>query len=241
MSRALRIISVERGLDPRDFALVAFGGAGGLHACALAEELGMTTVLVPRASGVLSALGLAISDVRRDYGRTFLGALDELDRDAVEQAFGGLEERAREDLDDPQLRRRADLRYVRQAFELTVEADDLDALSGRFHAAHEQRYGYRMEEEPVELVGLRLVATVEVPKPELHEDEPAGGDAEEATREANIDGEWRDTAVFSRAGLGRGSELDGPAIVEFAEATCLVRPGWKGRIDDVGTLVLEQA
>jgi N-methylhydantoinase A len=240
MSRALRIISVERGLDPREFALVAFGGAGGLHACALAEELGMRTVLVPRASGVLSALGLAISDVRCDYGHTLLGALDELDRDAVEQAFGALEERARGDLDDPDLRRRADLRYRRQAFELTVEADDLDELPARFHAAHEQRYGYRMEEEPVELVNLRLVATVAVPKPELSEDDPADGEAREASREANLDGDWVETAVFQRAALGRGSELEGPAIVEFAEATCLVRPGWAGRIDDVGTLVLER-
>jgi N-methylhydantoinase A len=240
MSRALRIISVERGLDPREFALVAFGGAGGLHACALAEELGMKTVLVPRASGVLSALGLAISDIRRDYGHTLLGALDELDRDAVEEAFGALEERARGDLDDPELRRRADLRYRRQAFELTVEADDLDELAGRFHAAHEQRYGYRMEEEPVELVNLRLVATVAVPKPELGEDEPGDGDAGGESREANVDGEWLDTAVLQRAAVGRGSELEGPAIVEFAEATCLVRPGWAGRIDDVGTLVLER-
>jgi N-methylhydantoinase A len=240
MTRALRIISVERGLDPREFALVAFGGAGGLHACALAEELGMPTVLVPRASGVLSALGLAISDMRRDYGHTLLGALDELDRDAVEEAFGALEEKARGDLDEPELRRRADLRYRRQAFELTVDADDLDALADRFHAAHEQRYGYRMEEEPVELVNLRLVATVAVPKPELGEDEPADGDAERESRRANVDGDWLDTAVLQRAGLGKGSRVEGPAIVEFAEATCLVRPGWTGGIDDVGTLVLER-
>jgi N-methylhydantoinase A len=242
MSRALRVISVERGLDPREFALVAFGGAGGLHACALAEELGIRTVLVPRAGGVLSALGLAMSDVRRDYSRTLLGAVDELDRDDVEQAFAALEETAREDLDNPSLRRRADLRYRRQAFELTVEADDLDALADRFHAAHEQRYGYRMEEEPVELVNVRLVATVEVEKPELREEDPADdADGERTSRDANVDGEWVETTVLPRSALGRGSELEGPAIVEFAEATCLVRPGWSGRVDDVGTLVLERS
>jgi N-methylhydantoinase A len=241
MSRALRVISVERGLDPRDFALVAFGGAGGMHACALAEELGMRTVLVPKASGVLSALGLAISDVRRDYSRTLLGALDALERDELERAFGGLEEQARADLDDPDLRRRADLRYRRQAFELTVEADDLESLAGRFHAAHEQRYGYRMEAEPVELVNLRLVATMAVDKPSLHEDEPAGEDEQPEVRSANVDGEWLDTTVVRRASLGRGSRVEGPAIVEFAEATCLVRPGWSGAVDDVGTLVLERS
>src|SRR4051794_23228255 len=245
MGRALRVISVERGLDPRDFALVAFGGAGGMHACALAEELGMRRVLMPRAGGVLSALGLAISDVRRDYSRTLLGALDELEREAVEGAFAELEKRAREDLEDPGLRRRADLRYRRQAFELTVEADDLDALADRFHAAHEQRYGYRMEGEPVELVNVRLVATVEVEKPQLREEDAPGdgagdGDGDRSTREANIDGEWVDTTVLRRAALGRGSRLEGPAVVEFAEATCLVRPGWTGTIDDVGTLVLER-
>jgi N-methylhydantoinase A len=241
MGRALRVISVERGLDPREFALVAFGGAGGLHACALAEELGLRTVLVPRAGGVLSALGLAISDVRRDYSHTLLGALDELEREAVESAFAELEARAGEDLDDPALRRRADLRYRRQAFELTVEADDLDALADRFHAAHEQRYGYRMDGEPVELVNVRLIATVEVEKPELREEDPPEDDGERSTREANIDGDWVETTVLRRAALGRGSRLEGPAVVEFAEATCLVRPGWAGTIDDVGTLVLERA
>jgi N-methylhydantoinase A len=240
MSRALRVISVERGLDPREFALVAFGGAGGLHACALAEELGMRTVLVPRAGGVLSALGLAISDVRRDFSRTHLARIDELDREAVEAGYGELEAAAREVLDDPRLRRQADLRYLRQAFELTVEADDLGELAPRFHAAHEQRYGYRMEEEPVELVNLRLIATVEVEKPELREDEPDGEPAADRRR-ASFDGEWVEATVLHRRELGRGSRVEGPAIVEFAEATCVVRPGWAGAVDGVGTLVLERA
>jgi N-methylhydantoinase A len=241
MSRALRVISVERGLDPREFALVAFGGAGGLHACALAEELGMRTVLVPRAGGVLSALGLAISDVRRDYSRTLLGGLDELDRDAVESGFAALEYAARVDLDGPALRRRADLRYRRQAFELTVEADDLDALAERFHSAHEQRYGYRMDDEPVELVNLRLVATVDVEKPSPGEEPEAGSGGSGSTRDTHIDGEWHGTTVLRRADLGRGSRVDGPAVVEFDEATCLVRPGWTGEVDAVGTLVLERS
>ena len=160
MGRALRVISVERGLDPRDFALVAFGGAGGMHACALAEELGMRRVLMPRAGGVLSALGLAMSDVRRDYVRPLLCSLDELDR--LDEPFAEMEKAAREDLEDPELRRLADLRYRRQSFELTVDAGDPEKLAENFHAAHDQRYGYRMDEEPVEVVNARVIATVPV-------------------------------------------------------------------------------
>src|SRR4051812_16694743 len=136
MGRALRVISVERGLDPREFALVAFGGAGGMHACALAEELGMRRVLMPRAGGVLSALGLAMSDLRRDYVRPLLCSLDELDR--LDEPFAEMERAAREDLDDPELRRLADLRYRRQSFELRVDASDPGELAERFGAAHDR-------------------------------------------------------------------------------------------------------
>src|SRR5919206_1947646 len=122
MVRALRVISVERGLDPREFALLAFGGAGGMHACALAEELGMETVLVPRAGGVLSALGLAISDLRRDYVRPYLVDLEEVDEGEFEEKFEDMEGSGAGDLEDPEYTRRADLRYRGQSFELTVEA-----------------------------------------------------------------------------------------------------------------------
>jgi N-methylhydantoinase A len=238
MVRALRVISVERGLDPREFALLAFGGAGGMHACSLAEELGMETVLVPRAGGVLSALGLAISDLRRDYVRPYLTPLEGLDERGFEERFGEMESAAAEDLESPEYTRRADLRYRGQSFELTVEADAPGKLEERFHASHEQRYGYRMEDEPVELVNLRLVATVPVEKPEL--DEPAAeGGSEAGRREANFDGEWQEVPVFDRERMGEGSEVAGPAIVEFKESTCVVRPGWRGAVDGVGTLVLE--
>jgi N-methylhydantoinase A len=236
MGRALRVISVERGLDPRDFALVAFGGAGGMHACALAEELGMTRVLMPRAGGVLSALGLAISDVRRDYVRPLLCSIDE--RERLEEPFAEMEEAAREDLEDPELRRLADLRYRRQSFELTVDAGDPETLAENFHVAHDQRYGYRMDEEPVEVVNARVIATVAVDKPELSEDEPPG-EPEADTRRVSFDGDWVEAIVFDREQMGRGSRVAGPAIVEFAEATCAVRHGWSGAVDDVGTLVLE--
>jgi N-methylhydantoinase A len=239
MVRALRVISVERGLDPREFALLAFGGAGGMHACSLAEELGIETVLVPKAGGVLSALGLAISDLRRDYVRPYLVDLTEVDEGELEGKFEDMAYAASEDLGKAEHTRRADLRYRGQSFELTVEADSLEKLEERFHAAHEQRYGYRMEDESVELVNVRLIATVPVEKPEP-EEPPPESEAESGCREANFDGEWREVPVFDRDTLGEGSEVAGPAIVEFRESTCVVRPGWRGTIDGVGTLVLEK-
>ena len=240
MVRALRVISVERGLDPRAFALLAFGGAGGMHACSLAEELGMETVLVPRAGGVLSALGLAISDLRHDYVNPYLVSFENVVEGEFEKKFENMESSAAEDLEDPEYYRRADLRYRGQSFELTVEADSLEKLEEGFHAAHEQRYGYRMDDESVELVNLRLIATVPVEKPELDEPTPEGEEAESGTRQANFDGEWQEVPVLDRERMGKGSEVSGPAIVEFKESTCVVRPGWRGAVDGVGTLVLEK-
>jgi N-methylhydantoinase A len=242
MLRALRVISVERGVDPRQFALVAFGGAGGLHACALAEESGMRTVLVPKAAGVLSALGLAISDVRRDYARPMLRLLEE---DAgtgdLRAALEELAADAAGELGDPRTEWFADLRHRGQSFELTVPAGDLAGLRDAFHDEHERRYGYRMPEEPVELVALRVVATVPVERPPLREEPaPASGRAP-GSRSVFLDGGWREAPVWSRADLGPGSELSGPGIVELPEATCLVAAGWDGRVDGAGTLILERA
>jgi N-methylhydantoinase A len=239
MVRALRVISVARGLDPRDFALVAFGGAGPLHACALAEELGIEAVLVPRASGVLSALGLAIADVRRDYVSPLLSELSELSGDELEAAFVGMEQSARAELDDPSLRRRADLRYRGQSFELTINAGRLEELLVGFHDAHARRYGYRMGDNEIELVNVRLVATVAAPAFELTSGEPAA-DAATTTRPARFGDDWIETSVLAREGMAPGDEVIGPAVVELAESTALIRPGWGGHVDDRGTLVLER-
>ncbi len=231
MARALRRISVERGLDPRDFALLAFGGAGPLHACALAEELGMRTVLVPRESGVLSALGLAFSDERRDHA-----APAPADGDLL-RALAALAERAESELPGAAVERSADVRYRGQSFELEVPADDLDALPERFHAAHERRYGYRQDDEPVEVVQLRVAATRSSPRPALAEGPPRD-DGVTGRRRIVVEGVAVDAPVLDRRRLGAGSELRGPAIVELDGATCLVAPGWAGGIDAAGTLVL---
>ena len=244
MARALRVVSVERGLDPRRFALSAFGGAGGMHACALADELGVATVLIPEAGGVLSALGLAISDLRRDLVAPLLAGLGDDRAGAVARrmatGFEALERRAQELLPGSGTVRRADLRYARQAFELTDAADAaLPELAERFHAEHERRYGYAMRDEPVELVALRVVASVPVDKPPLVA-EPARRDHRVGSRRVHVGGAWHDVAVHRRARMGAGSAVRGPAVVELDGATCLVEPGWQGRVDDVGTLVLER-
>jgi N-methylhydantoinase A len=217
MARALRVVSVERGIDPRGLSLVAFGGAGPLHACALAEELGMERVLVPLASGVLSALGLAAADLRRDYVAPAAVPFDELAA------------RASEDLPGAEQRRLVDARYRGQAHELTVEADDWES---ELPAAHEQRYGFRLDAD-VELVNRRLVAVVRRGRPALRASGVVGGGA--GARRAHLDGGWIDLPV-----VGPGSAVTGPAIVELPGATCLVRPGWAGETDAGGTLVLER-
>jgi len=240
MARALRVITVERGLDPRDFVLVAFGGAGPMHACALAEELAMDVVLVPRASGVLSALGLAISDVRRDYVIPFLEELGKAEASRVSRTFEELELKGAGDLEGAEFQRRADLRYKGQSFELTVDAGDLGGLEPRWHEAHEQRYGYRIDDAAVEIVNLRVTATVGVDVPRL-EEAAASGRADAGARGAIFDEEWQEVPVVDRTRMGRGSKVAGPALIEFPDATCVVRPGWAGAVDNAGTLVLERA
>jgi N-methylhydantoinase A len=210
MARALRVVSVERGIDPRRLALVAFGGAGPLHACALAEELGIERVLVPAASGVLSALGLAVADLRRDYvGRSY----EELE--------------AQVDLPGATLTRLVDARYPGQSHELTIEE------GADFDEAHARRYGFRLDVRP-EIVTRRLVATVVRPRPSLQRRERSGPPAS-VRRSVFLDGVWREVPVH-----GAGTPVSGPAIVELAESTCLVGPGWSGEPDAAGTLVLER-
>jgi N-methylhydantoinase A len=190
----------------------------------------------------LSALGLAISDLRRDYVRPYLADLAEVKAAEMKGGFEEMESTAAKDLERPECTRRADLRYRGQSFELTVEAErplEVEKLEERFHAAHERRYGYRMDDESVELVNIRLIATVPVEKPQLDES-PVEGDAESGRRESNFDGEWIEVPVLDRERMGEGSEVEGPAIVEFKESTCVVRPGWRGVVDGVGTLVLEK-
>ena len=213
MARALRVVSVERGIDPRRLALVAFGGAGPLHACALAEELGMERVLVPLASGMLSALGLAAADLRRDY---------------VGGSFVEMEARAARDLPGAATLRLVDARYRGQSHELTVDAEEWES---NLAEEHERRYGFRPDAEP-EAVTRRLVAILPRQRPSLPS---RARSTSPSSRRAHLDGGWLDLPVH-----GPGSAVTGPAIVELPGSTCLVRAGWSGEPDNAGTLVLER-
>ncbi len=213
MARGLRVVSVERGIDPRGLALVAFGGAGPLHACALAEELGMERVLVPLAAGMLSALGLAAADLRRDY---------------VGSSFDEMEDNASRDLPGASTLRLVDARYRGQSHELTVEAECWDENLGE---AHRRRYGFRPEAGP-EIVTRRLLAILPRERPPLRGHQSS---TRPSGRRAYLDGDWLDLPVH-----GPGPAVAGPAIVELPGSTCLVRPGWAGEPDDAGTLVLER-
>jgi N-methylhydantoinase A len=231
MVRALRVMTVERGVDPRKLALMAFGGAGGLHAAAIAEELGISRMLCPRASGVLAALGLVVSERRRDAQRSVL--LHDLDRAAAEAKI--LADRARAELgvDDANLRLVAELRYRGQAFELAVELSG--HLEEDFHAAHEDAYGYRDPEAEVELVTLRATATQ--PGPEI--DPKAVGEAAEGAERSRRDTVYGDTEII-RGEPAPGERIEGPAIVELREATLAVPPGWSGEVLESGTIRVQK-
>jgi N-methylhydantoinase A len=235
MAQAVRVVTVERGIDPRDLALVAFGGAGPLHAAGIATELGMERVVVPRAAGVLSALGLALAERRRDVVRSVLLTGDTLTRESVAATVRELGDEGRRDLgeQDAELRATYDLRYAGQAFELSVDGPlepDPEQLRRSFEDAHQQRYGYRDPTAELELVTVRVAAAT--PGAELPEAELAAP-ARRHTRPARFDGELLDTAV-----LGPGAaEVDGPAIFELPGATLVVPPGWRARSDADGVVM----
>jgi N-methylhydantoinase A len=242
MIRALRVMTVERGVDPRELVLLPFGGAGPLHAAAIADELDMTAILCPRASGVLAALGLVVSERRRDVQRSVLLSGDALTRDAIEAAAEELAERARADLgQDAELRRVLDLRYRGQAFELSVPAaagTEPAELREAFAAAHEQAYGYRDPDGEVELVTIRVTGAVAGPEIDP-EAAGAGAGTTRTTRRALFAGEELEATVV-RGEPEPGDAIEGPAIVELPESTLVVPPGWSGSVGAAGTIRLER-
>jgi N-methylhydantoinase A len=236
MVRALRVVTVERGVDPRGFALLPFGGAGPMHAAAIAAELGIESILCPRAGGVLSALGLCASERRRDTARTVMlsGAALTAERIAAEvgamvaEASAGLEEEA-------EARVIYRLRYAGQAFELPVpgpvDPDPAELIEG-FERAHEERYGHRDPAGEVVLVDIDLALVVPGPTPRPV---AATGEVEEGSRRVHFDGEWIDTPVL-RGEPAAGSEAEGPVVFELPEATFVLPPGWHTSVDAHGTI-----
>ena len=253
MAEALRIVSVERGHDAREFSLAAFGGAGPVHAAALAEELGMEEVVVPPIPGGFSALGLVATDLRRDYAHTFYTRIDEADLDALNRRLAELENAARTMLEnsglpeaDRSIERSADCRYTRQAYELTVPLGAgpvtraaLDALADGFHDRHLRTYGHKNPDEAVQMVNVRVTATGRLPGVEFHADagEAAGGDRREV-----VFGERLRCPVIARGDLPAGAGgRPGPFIVEEMDCTTVVPPGWRARRDERGFILMTRS
>ena len=248
MFGALRLVTVQKGLDPRDFALVAFGGAGPLHGNALATLAGCFPVIVPPTPGVLSALGFLCSDVKNEFARTYIRALEEADASDVREVLGSLGEQARAWLRDEgvaeaqhSLRYEADLRYFRQGYEFPLEVEPsalanggVAALVERFGRSHEQMYGFRLE-HPVELVNLRAVGAASVVKVEFPRFERGDSDPGAAvTGDARVyfGGDFLSAPVFARDRLRAGHEVRGPAIVTQRDSTTVIHPGHVGDVDE---------
>jgi N-methylhydantoinase A len=269
MEKAIRVVSIERGHDPRDFTLVAFGGAGGMHACELAQGLGIPRVIVPQYPGALSAFGILVSDVVKDYSRTVVwkiggaaSAPARLSRAAnarvsrdMNQIFRDLESSARADLESegwsgrPTLERSVDLRYAGQGFELNVDADkniDISDLNGQFHALHKQRYGYARPAAEVEIVTLRLRARL----PQASHVAPGvparrmqrTGEARVTTALVSFSSERAvKTQIIGRDAMSPGRRHTGPAIITEYSATTVIPPGFNFRIDRAANLLIERS
>jgi N-methylhydantoinase A/oxoprolinase/acetone carboxylase beta subunit len=232
MERAIRVVSVERGYDPREFALVAFGGCGGLHACEMAAELGIRTVLVPEHAGVLSALGMLMADAVRDYAEGVLGVT------ALEPRFVALEKRARRESRGATIERSADLRYRGQSYELNVPWDGA-RTAGLFHREHERLYGYSHPRGEVEVVTLRVRARTILPRPDLRRAARVRTKTDAAKRRVWTGGAWKTVPVWQRSQVSRTLRR-GPALVIDYGATTLVPASWAFHLDTAGNLVVQR-
>lgn len=258
MARAIRVISVQRGHDPRDFTLVAFGGAGPLHGARLAQELEIPRLLIPEVPGLLSALGLLVTDLRADFALTRILAADTSSLEGINGAFEELQRRADRWFDVEEIakdrrivRWSIDMRYQGQNYELPVSVPvgrltqaSLKELSDRFAQVHDQNYGYSAPQEPVELVTFRLEAIGMVSKIELRPEEIGDPNAEHA-RIAERDVYFSERSgfvkcpVYERSRLQPGNQLQGPAIVEQFDATTLILPGQRAIVDPIRNLIIE--
>ena len=257
MVGALRRVSVQRGYDPREFVLVAFGGAGPVHANRLASELEMPKVLVPMSPGTTSAMGLLVTDIKHDYSVALIQQADQLDISVANAQFQRMSSEghaalSREGVTDETTRfvKQADMRYVGQSYELTIplpetdlDSTALDGILAQFHQEHERSYGFKAEDEPVEFVALRLSAIGVIPKPQLRKIK-SGDDASTSpikeTRPvyfAETDGPV-DCPIYDRYKLASEHEITGPAIIEEADSTTVIHPGYRALVDEYGNLFL---
>jgi N-methylhydantoinase A len=247
MERAVRVISVQRGFDPGEFTLLSFGGAGGLHAADLARLLGIPRVLVPRHPGILSAMGMLLSDIIKDYSLTIMhrgGATD----DSLRSLFRPLEKRGQAALGqegvppgDIMLERFLDMRYQGQSFELTVPFES--RYADRFHELHEKTYGFADRHRAVEIVNLRLRARGRGVKPEFPNLSRSGPQPPESAvigREpVCFSGKWRPSLLLDREKLLAGNRFRGPAVLTEYSSTIIVPPFAEARVDEMGNVIIE--
>jgi len=255
MVNALRLVSVQHGYDPRDFVLVGFGGAGPVHANRLAAEIEIGTTIIPLSAGTTSAMGLLVTDLKREYTTTMIALASEADLAALNRAFEALEEQGRSDLTHERVRhedvsfvRQMDMRYAGQSHELTITLpteplteDGKASVLLDFHQEHDRTYGHSAPTEPVELVNLRLTAVGRIAKPRLPEIEAGGSAVEPRSRRPVFfaeSGGFVDCPIFDRYALPAGAVLDGPAVVEEFDTTTVVHPGYAATVDQFGNLIL---
>ena len=260
MVNALRLVSVQKGYDPRNFALVAFGGSGPVHANRLAQLARIPTAVIPVSPGTASALGLLLTDLEHDYAASVLQRVEDVEPAAVERLCRSLEERGQGALESEgveegarQMVRLAELRYVGQSFELTVplsgaplDQGSIKSLLARFHQAHERAYGFKAEGEPVELVHVRVRAIGRMTRPESRRLQGAGGTLETARRSRRpvyfaAPGGFVDCPIYRRQSLGCSTVVNGPAVIEEADSTTVVEPGYAALVDPLGHMLLQPA
>ncbi len=257
MAYAIRAITVQRGLDPAGFALLAFGGAGPMHGCAIARELGIPVTIVPVAPGAFSALGMLLGDVRHDLVRTRLARLDDVDPADLAARFAHLEDEgaaliaAEAPEAEPALERAVELRYVGQEYTVRVPVaageirhDTLAAVRREFDRLHEQHYGHASDEEPVELINIRVTALGKLGAPAFESiaegsaEPPAG--ARIGEQSAWFGGGYAMTTIWNRDALLAGNRIDGPALILEGGATTIIDPGFAATVDGIGNLIVRQ-
>ena len=260
MTNALRLVSVQRGYDPRDFVLVAFGGAGPVHANRLAIEVQIPKTIIPMSPGTTSAMGLLVTDLKHDYSRTLIQRVDQVDVDMVAIIYRELEVDGRESLEregvNPEkitFLHQVDMRYVGQSYELTIPlsegklgAAEIEGVLAQFHREHDRAYGYSAPNEPAEFVNLRLSAIGKINKPQLREisagNSPLSA-AQKPTRSVYFDErkDFVECPIYDRYRLNAGAVLAGPSIVEEIDATTVIHPGYGALVDKFGNLILTKA
>ena len=250
MVSAIKEISIAKGYDPRDFALLAYGGAGPMHGALVASELDIDYVVVPPSPGNFSAFGCLVSDLQITRTRTLLVETRRGEWPTVAGALAELEGEARTELEiegvrasEVVFRRELGMRYVGQSWELVVpiapEVDSMRDAELAFHATHGKRYGHGAD-APAEVVTVRVTATARTAKPDLRTPAPDGADTDHRTRQVFFEGEWSDTAVLARRALADGAAVEGPALIEEMGSVTVLPPGWRLEVGAVGEFHLRR-